>query len=192
MPVLRPWRNLLPAAMLVLVVALFARHSYPLPPDTGLLLWLSRLDPLLLAGFLRWEGSFPPWGWLPLAMLVLALAAGRVFCGWLCPLGGLLNLLHGLRRSGRRPAWIGRLHPYRWWWLLALAITMVAGSGWTLYLTPFSLLTSELSRLWQDRCPGCSRRWSQPVCSSSPASGACTCAPRGCSWRCCRAGGGGR
>jgi polyferredoxin len=153
MPVLRFWRISLPAAMLALTVALVARHSYPLPPDTGLLLWLSRLDPLLLAGYLRWEAAFPAWGWLPLAVVLLTLAAGRVFCGWLCPLGGLLNLLHLLRKTVRRPAWVGRLYPYRYWSLLALAVTMAAGSGWTLYLTPFSLLTAELSRLWQGQAP---------------------------------------
>jgi len=139
--------------MLALTITLVARHSYPLPPDAGLLLWLSRLDPLLLAGFLRWEAAFPAWGWLPLAVVLLTLAAGRVFCGWLCPLGGLLNLLHLLRSPARRPAWVANVYPYRRWWLLALAAPMAIGSGWLFYLTPFSLLTAELSRLWQGQAP---------------------------------------
>lgn len=151
MPVLRPWRILLPAAMLAATVVLVARHSYPLPPDAGLLLWLSRLDPLLLLGFIRWEGTVPAWGWLPLAVVLLTLAAGRVFCGWLCPLGGLLNLLP--RRHAAAPAWVRRLYPYRYWWLLLLAAVLLAGSGWALYLTPFSLLTEELARLWRGQPP---------------------------------------
>jgi polyferredoxin len=161
LPVLRHWRTILPASMLAAVVALVARHQYPLPADTGLLLWFSRLDPLLLASYLRWEWSFPAWGWLPLAIVLLTLAAGRVFCGWLCPLGGLLALVHSgqifvRRRLGRAtdgpPAWTGRLRPYRYHWLLALA-ALLLGSGWTLYLSPFHLLTSELSRLWRGEVP---------------------------------------
>ncbi len=162
LPVLRVWRTLLPASLLAAVVVLVARHEYPLPADTGLLLWFSRLDPLLLVSYLRWEGAFPAWGWLPLATVLLTLVAGRVFCGWLCPLGGLLALVHDgqafvRRRLGRAPggppAWTGRLRPYRYPWLLALAALLLLGSGWVLYLSPFHLLTSELSRLWRGEVP---------------------------------------
>ena len=151
---LRYWRTLLPAAMLAVVVALVARHEYPLPPDTGLLLWLSRLDPLLLLGHLRWEGSFPSWGWLPLATVLFTFAAGRVFCGWLCPLGGLLALLQSLKGHGfGSSAWASRLRPWRYYWLLLLLALLLLGSGWTIYLSPFHLLTSELSRLWLGQVP---------------------------------------
>jgi ferredoxin len=160
---LRYWRILLPAAMLALVAALVARHEYPLPPDTGLLLWLSRLDPLLLVSFLRWEGAVPSWAWLPAAVILVTFAAGRVFCGWLCPIGGLLALLQGLRGGARRrlglggrngPAeWTRRLHPWRYHWLLLLVVLMLMGSGWTLYLSPFHLLTADLSRLWLGKMP---------------------------------------
>ncbi len=159
---LRYWRTLLPATSLAVVVVLVARHEYPLPPDTGLLLWLSRLDPLLLVAHLRWEGTFPSWGWLPLATVLLTFAAGRVFCGWLCPLGGLLAVLQsrqglinrpGLGRRSGPPAWARRLLPWRYYWLLLLLTLLFLGSGWTVYLSPFHLLTSELSRLWQGKVP---------------------------------------
>lgn len=159
---LRYWRTLLPATSLVVVVALVARHEYPLPPDTGLLLWLSRLDPLLLVAHLRWEGAFPSWGWLSLATVLLTFAAGRIFCGWLCPLGGLLAVLQswqgvvnrlGLGRRPGPPGWTRRLRPWRHYWLLLLLALLFLGSGWTVYLSPFHLLTSELSRLWQGKVP---------------------------------------
>lgn len=162
LPTLRYWRTLLPATLLAAVAVLVARHSYPLPPDAVLLLWYSRLDPLLLLHSLRWEGSFPAWGWLPLSTLVLTAAAGRVFCGWLCPLGGLLALLHAARASARRmlglrrdavPAWTARLHPLSFPWLLLVLAVMALGSGWALFLSPFHLLTEELSRLWLGNIP---------------------------------------
>lgn len=155
---LRYWRTLLPAAMLAVVLVLVARHQYPLPPDTGLLLWLSRLDPLLLVAHLRWEGAFPSWGWLPLATVLLTFATGRFFCGWLCPLGGMLAVLQSLQGAvrGRRkgpPAWTRRLRIWRYYWLLLLLALLLLGSGWTIYLSPFHLLTSELSRLWLGQVP---------------------------------------
>ncbi|MDT8899893.1 4Fe-4S dicluster domain-containing protein [Anaeroselena agilis] len=157
---LRFWRTLLPATMLALVVTQVARHEYPLPPDAGLLLWLTRLDPLLLVGHLRWEGTFPSWGWLPLATLLVTFAAGRVFCGWLCPVGGLLAVLHSLqgvrlgpsRRDGP-PRWTRHLRVWRFYWLILLLAVLLLGSGWTLYLSPFHLLTSEMSRLWAGQVP---------------------------------------
>lgn len=160
---MRYWRTLLPAAMLAAVVALVARHEYPLPPDTGLLLWLSRLDPLLLVSFMRWEGTFPSWGWLPVVTILLTLAAGRLFCGWLCPVGGLLALLQGLRGFVRRRlrlggqsgpgGWTRRLRPWRYHWLLLLMALLLLDSGWTLYLSPFHLLTADMSRLWLGKMP---------------------------------------
>lgn len=159
LPALRYWRTALPAAALAATVVLLARHTYPLPADAGLLLWYARLDPLLLLSHLRWEGAFPAWGWLPLATVILTLAAGRVFCGWLCPLGGLLAILHSLKarlwRRGRLgpPAWTARLLAWRYPWLLLVLALLVLGSGWAMYLSPFHLLTAELTRLWQHKVP---------------------------------------
>jgi polyferredoxin len=159
LPALRYWRTALPAAALAAVVVLLARHTYPLPADAGLLLWYTRLDPLLLLSHLRWEGAFPAWGWLPLTTVILTLAAGRVFCGWLCPLGGLLAILHSVKaklwRRGRQgpPAWTGRLYSWRYPWLLFLLVLLTLGSGWAMFLSPFHLLTTELTRLWQHQVP---------------------------------------
>lgn len=157
LPTLKIWRTLLPAAAPAVFVLLFARHSYPLPPDSPLLLWYSRLDPLLLLHALRWDGAFPAWGWLAVAAVALTALAGRLFCGWLCPLGGLLALLHSLRAAvlpkSRVPAWTVRLLPWRFPWLLAVLAVLLLTSGWALFLSPFHLLTEELSRLWQGRFP---------------------------------------
>ena len=150
---LRYWRTILPATALVGTVVLVARHKYPLPPDSQWLLRYSQLDPLLLLQYMRWEGTFPVWGWLPIVTIVLTLMAGRVFCGWLCPVGGLLAVLQSLRQWGGPPRWAARLYNYRYGWLLFLLGLMMLGSGWALYLSPFQLITEELSRIWRGQVP---------------------------------------
>ena len=160
---LRIWRTLVPAAALLATVTLVAKFVFPLPAYTEILLWYSRLDPLLLLAHLR-GGVLPDWIWLPGIVLVATLLFGRVFCGWLCPLGGLLAIVHSLRLSalklfGQRcnssapPLWIKRLDTYRYPWLLFILALMLFGSGWAMYFSPFHLLTEELSRMWLNQIP---------------------------------------
>lgn len=163
LPSFRFWRTFIPAAAFFVTVFLFAKFTYPLPGYTELLLWYSRLDPLLWVSQLA-GGQLPVWTWLPLLVLAGTLLFGRFFCGWLCPLGGLLALLHSFRlaaaRAGVRvsfggapPKWVHRLLPLRYPWLLFLLLLLAAGSGWPVFLSPFHVLTEELSLLWQGKAP---------------------------------------
>ena len=92
----RFWRTLVPSTALAVTVFLMSKFVYPLPAYADLLLWYSRLDPLLLLSHLR-AGVIPDWTWLPLLTVALTVLFGRIFCGWLCPLGGLLAILHSLK-----------------------------------------------------------------------------------------------
>ena len=158
----RFWRTLVPAASLAVTTFLVSKFIYPLPASADALLWYSRLDPLLLISYLR-MGDLPTWTWLPFFTLALTLLFGRFFCGWLCPLGGLLAVLHSLKVSvlhamgkkntGAPPAWVHHLDTWRVPWFLFLLTLLLLGSGWTVYLTPFHLLTEELSRIWRQQIP---------------------------------------
>lgn len=163
LPSFRVWRTLVPAAAFAATVALLAKFTFPLPAYTELLLWYSRLDPLLLLSYLR-NGTLPGWVWLPLTVLVFTVLFGRVFCGWLCPLGGLLALLHRLRLLAGRcfggsafslspPHWTDRLLPFRISWLLFLSGLLILGNSWPMFFSPFHLLTEELSRIWLGQFP---------------------------------------
>jgi polyferredoxin len=154
MPSFTYWRTLVPLSLFVLIIIIFWRYEYPLPPDTAALLWLTRLDPLLLLSFLRFELAFPDWGWLSVLVILLTLLLGRIFCGWLCPLGGLFSLMKSFRSKNKpQPEWIYKFKKYRFYWLFFLLTLLMLGSGWVIYLSPFHLLTAELYRIWSGQFP---------------------------------------
>lgn len=147
---LRIWRVLVPLTFFLMTVLLLWRHQYPLPmDDASSLLWLSRLDPLMLLAEWRAAGALPDWFWLPLGVVVLTLLFGRIFCGWICPVGGLLAQFPIRRNRRKIPQ---ELNKNRYIWLVLLLLLLMV-SPWPLFLTPFHLLTEELTRLWQGKIP---------------------------------------
>ena len=135
----RLWRRSSQGAFLALflgTVVLSCRWS--LPWAGGLFLRLDALAGLvtMLAG-----RGFPP-AFLPsLSLLLLTLLLGRVWCGWICPLGTLLEW------TGRRRASL-RLHPVwprvKYGLLLALVAGASLGVSGLLLLDPLALLERGL------------------------------------------------
>ena len=80
-------------AFLVLFLALFIRTEYRGHDEISAAVnAFFRADPLVLSGYLLAARS---WSWLLLPALVTTVATlllGRFFCGWICPLGTLLDL----------------------------------------------------------------------------------------------------
>ncbi len=101
-------RRLVQAGFIVLflypfVPVIYRRLTYsPAPTFSS---WLLPWDPLLLIG----QATHQEWLWIvigaPLLLLSLSLIVGRSFCGWVCPMGTTLDLVHSLagwRRFRRR------------------------------------------------------------------------------------------
>lgn len=109
--------------LLVLATATDAVHSYAVPA----LAWLPfRLDPLVaLLAMLAGTATLAVIAW-GLAAVAFAVVFGRAFCGWICPLGTLLDGVRRLftpltrRLNFRSPAWLGR------WPLAVLTALMLA------------------------------------------------------------------
>jgi ferredoxin-type protein NapF len=99
-----------------------AASGWRLPADLFL-----RADPLLaLSAMLSLRQILLPLLWYALPVVVLSLLLGRVFCGWVCPMGTAIDLcerIGGIR--GRGPS-----HAPPWWrvkfyLLVALLLTML-------------------------------------------------------------------
>lgn len=150
---LRFWQMALPIIMFILSAYLVLRLEYPLAGFTDWLLWISRLDPLLLFAYSGATHLVPPWVWLPILVLLVTAFAGRIFCGWICPVGGLLGLLHSFVGCWSRQSGLGVLTGLKYGWLLIVLAVFFAGSGALLILTPSALLSHEIRQIYAGQFP---------------------------------------
>lgn len=152
-------RYILQCTILIVFPFLIFNLSYPLGSEGPILQSVSRLDPWALLSHLRWQRDIPYWIGLPLVMIVATVLFGRVFCGWLCPLGALLMLVDKLGRiilknmAVARVIMLDTLHPFRYYWLIFLTTVFILGSNWVFFLTPFALFSHEIVRILQDSVP---------------------------------------
>ncbi len=111
-------------------LALFAWAAYRrgegLPVEAFL-----RADPLLaLSTMLSLRQVVPVVVLAALPVVVLSLLLGRVFCGWVCPMGTALDgCERALRIRGRRPAKAPAWRRAKFYLLLALLVTMLVPVG---------------------------------------------------------------
>jgi len=146
----RLWRGLVQAAGLALFLWLLLAASVSaaeglVPPNFFL-----RLDPLAaVAAFLagrQWIAAL----WPALLLLGLTLFFGRVFCGWLCPLGATLDAASGLMNRCAGPAHLSAgsparptVNPRRVKYLLLMTVLAAALAGVNLahWASPIPLVT---------------------------------------------------
>jgi len=122
-------RSLRRASQLVFFAAfvlLFGFAAYlvatPIPPDLFL-----RADPLIaLSGMASVRRVVLPLLWFAAPVVVLSLALGRVFCGWVCPMGTAIDLCERLSRiRGQRPSKAPHLRRVKFYILAALLLTII-------------------------------------------------------------------
>jgi MauM/NapG family ferredoxin protein len=139
----RVWRRVYQGFFLLLFVASLALMS-----EEGVrrfpVRWLFELDPLHALGVLASSWLLPAGFLWALAIVGLTVLFGRVFCGWICPVGTLHQLVSwATRRLRRGPAIVSnrwRRH-FRWKYfvLAALLGAAVVGTLQVDLLDPLSL-----------------------------------------------------
>jgi MauM/NapG family ferredoxin protein len=132
---LRPWVQALAFILFVVVLVAAGRVAF-LPADL-----FFRLNPLAgLAGVLAARRVVPAMLAGGIVTLVLTVVAGRVWCGWLCPLGTMLDWVPA-HKPGPKEADLDRRWRQVKYFLLALILLAAAmGNLSLIFLDPITLV----------------------------------------------------
>ncbi len=104
-----------------------------------------RLDPLLMLANLLASRAFLAGSALALLVVVLSLVFGRAWCGWLCPMGTVLDLFSLRRERGKRAAPSENWRSVKYVLLLAILSAALLGNLTLLIFDPLTLLYRTLT-----------------------------------------------
>lgn len=153
------WRRAVQLALLVAFFWLFRRTEYPnadqLPGGENLFF---RIDPLTGLSAMLAGRHVIALAWPALVTVGLTLVLGRFFCGWICPLGTLLDYFHRIIRPitrhtnslvQRHAPWIQRVRHARYFILVIVLVAAVFSVQLVGYVDPFALLVRAMT-YWAD------------------------------------------
>ncbi len=114
------------------------------------------LDPLSSISTALADWTVPRWSWVGLVVLAATAVLGRFFCGWICPLGTLQQLMSWISAPSKRKR--AKINRYRKYFalkyiVLTILLTFAAlGSNHMGWLDPLPLLhravAAGLRPLW--------------------------------------------
>lgn len=150
-----PWvtaRKIVQYLALLLFVGLFVAARNAIQAGSaapGLLNFPLRLNPLVTLSHLLASRTFLAGSALALLIVILTLILGRAWCGWLCPLGTVLDLFP-LRKRNARPAAIPEnWRSLKYGLLLTILVAAFFGNLSLLILDPLTILYRSLTlSLW--------------------------------------------
>lgn len=120
---------------------LFFLARYPLEERVPTHAFL-RADPLAIAAIILSAKQIAVSLWPALAVVIATLLLGRFFCGYLCPLGTLIDLTDRWQnhpQPSAKPA--GRMRNLKFYLLTALGAGALAGWNGAFWVDPIALLT---------------------------------------------------
>ncbi|UCF67987.1 MAG: 4Fe-4S binding protein [Acidobacteriota bacterium] len=143
--------------LFVFIVLFWGLASSRVPAElaSGLL----ALDPLTAVGVALADWTVPRWTWVGLVVLATTAFFGRFFCGWICPLGTLQQLVSWIAGPTKRKA--AMRNRYRGWYqtkyllLAAFLVWAFLGANHLGWLDPVPLLHRAVATgvrpLWHGR-----------------------------------------
>ena len=139
------WRRLSQAVFLLLFFFLFIRTDYAGSDELAYAVnILFRIDPFLAVCVMLAVKGFVSLMLPALAVIILTLLLGRFFCGWVCPMGALIDLFHPCLRPST--SIIETKFPQLSYIILFFVVTGACfGLPLAGYLDPFSILVRGLS-----------------------------------------------
>jgi polyferredoxin len=146
-----PFRLTIKSLVLFTFIFLLFSTTYPIRPGIPYDLFL-RLDPLAALGTILGSGKVSGRFLISLLLVAFTLLAGRLFCGYLCPLGITLDLTDGLalrrktvtREENQRYRGLRNLKYYL---LLLLIVSGLLGFSLFYAFDPISLITRSFTSL---------------------------------------------
>lgn len=146
---LRRLRILSQTLFFLLFLFLLAQTQYQGRDDLGLpVKLLLEIDPLHFLTTLLATGTVPGLLWLALATIALTFVFGRFFCGWVCPLGVLIQLAQKLPLRRRQSViqsnrW-QRSQTIKFYLLGGLLVAALFGVQWSGVLDPLSIVVRSM------------------------------------------------
>lgn len=129
--------------LLFLGLVLLARPAPGIEPGTSWKLFFL-FDPLILIATWLAAHAVPTAALLSLIVIGVTVVTGRVFCGWVCPLGTIHDVtgrLFDLRgRARKRPAHWSRWQLAKYYLLVGMLAMAVLGGHWVCIVDPIVLL----------------------------------------------------
>lgn len=102
------------------------------------------LDPLIFITTFLTSHEAAPALYLSIVLIVITLLLGRVFCGWICPLGTIHNIAGSLKKSIFRPG-LKKFHTLKYYILIFIIAASLFSVQWAGLADPLSLLVRSLA-----------------------------------------------
>ena len=136
-------------ALSIVIVLLIMTRRGGWPPEVVNL--IMRIDPLAVLAQALSSRSFLPVSAVVLVTLLLTVIAGRAWCGWLCPLGTVLDLIPLRRRTlrAKQPAIPNAWRSVKYGLLVVILVAALLGNLTLLIFDPLTIFVrSFTAALW--------------------------------------------
>jgi polyferredoxin len=142
---LRHWRKLSQIFCFILFLFLFIKTDYSGENELSYAVnILFRIDPFLAASASLATKTLILLMWPSLIFIILAFILGRFFCGWVCPMGSLLDSCHSIIPHAREGK-VSRINTLKYYLLGFLLVAAFFGLPAAGYFDPFSILVRSLA-----------------------------------------------